>query len=155
MFRAQVAFTVLLIALQTDWGAHVVTPPGSPSFHAPHNEGARSKQTFSWVVRYVHDGDTFRCSDGTRVRLSAIDTPEMPGACRSGRHCAPGDPYASKSALERLIGGRPLQCERVGRTYNRVAAWCSVGGIDLRCAMLRNGYAIRLPQFDKARRLCR
>ena len=110
---------------------------------------------FSCAVRYVTDGDTFRCSDGTRVRLSSIDTPEMPGACRAGRQCAPGNPYAAKAALERLISGRTVQCDPVGMSYNRVAAWCRVNGVDLSCAMVRSGHAVRLPQHDRARRLCR
>ena len=108
---------------------------------------------FACHVAYVHDGDTFRCTDGTRIRLSAIDAPEMPGACRPGRSCAPGDPYEAKATLERLIYGRTVECQPTGTTYNRIAAWCSVGGVDLSCAMLANGEAIRLPRFDPADRL--
>ena len=113
------------------------------------------ERLFSCRVAVVNDGDTFRCSDGTRVRLSAIDTPEMPGACRPGRSCAPGDSYAAKAALERLIRGRTLQCEAVGTSYNRVTAWCSAGGMDLSCAMVKSGHAIRLSKYDRKRRLCR
>src|SRR3954451_10920641 len=91
---------------------------------------------FSCRVAYVHDGDTFRCTDGTRIRLAAIDAPEMSGACRTGRSCAPGDPWRSKTTLEELIGGRTVVCQATGTTYNRIAAWCSVGGTDLSCAML-------------------
>jgi endonuclease YncB( thermonuclease family) len=40
-------------------------------------------------------------------------------------------------------------------SYNRVAAWCSVNGMDLSCAMIRSGHAVRLAQHDKDRRLCR
>ena len=121
------------------------------------SQGAATKPEgrFACAVQYVTDGDTFRCSDGTRIRLSSIDTPEMPGSCRPGRDCAPGDPYAAKATLERLIIGRTVQCEPVGMSYKRIAAWCSVGGVDLSCAMVRSGYAIRLPKFDKERRLCR
>lgn len=146
-----------LIAMQTDFG--VRTPPGGPggltnaenvTVVRPNHSGA-----FSCTVRSVTDGDTFRCTNGTRVRLSSIDAPEMPGSCRPGRTCAPGDPYAAKAALQRLIGGRTLRCEKVGMSYNRVAAWCSAKGVDLSCAMFRNGYAMRLAQFDQERRLCR
>ena len=139
---------MLLAGIQTEFGFR--TPPG-----ALQELPTRTRQGFICAVAYVHDGDTFRCTDGTRVRLSAIDTPEMPGACRPGRRCAPGSPYAAKAALEALIVGRTVRCEAVGTTYNRVAAWCSVGGVDLSCAMVRGGYAVRLPQFDRERRLCR
>lgn len=49
------------------------------------------------------DGDTLRCSEIGRVRLLGIDAPEMPGHCRKSRTCAPGDPAASKKALEKLV----------------------------------------------------
>ena len=42
----------------------------------------------------VLDGDTFTC-DGKRIRMAGIDAPELPGHCRTGRDCAPGDPYDS------------------------------------------------------------
>ena len=109
----------LLLAQSTDFG--VRTPPGEPQSERgwvrtdrPPNRG------FSCVVRYVTDGDTFRCSNGTRVRLSSIDTPEMPGSCRQGRACAPGDPYAAKAALQRLIGGGRSNASRWERA---MAAW--------------------------------
>ena len=140
---------MLLIAQATDFG--VRTPGGAP---APSRGRSTSASTFPCAVSYVTDGDTFRCSNGTRVRLSSIDTPEMPGSCRPGRHCAPGDPYAAKAALQRLIGGRTVQCEPVGVSYNRVAAWCSSGGVDLSCAMVRSGHAIRLSHYEKYRKVC-
>lgn len=157
-----IAAALLLAAPQTDFGLRV--PPGAPAPHGPNVSVVRPKQdtarpkgqaAFSCTVQSVTDGDTFRCADGTRVRLSSIDTPEMPGSCRPGRHCAPGDPFAAKAALQRLIGGRTVRCEPVGMSFNRIAAWCVVGGVDLSCAMVRGGYAIRLPQFDSSRRLCR
>src|SRR5215217_2308892 len=95
------------------------------------------------AVASITDGDTFRCGDGTRIRLQAIDAPEIHG-CRRGRVCAPGDGQASKRALERLIGGRSLRCERTGTSYNRVTAWCTVGGVDVSCALYRGRWAIRL-----------
>lgn len=157
-----IAAAVLWAAMQTNFGVRV--PPGAPTPAGPNVTVVRPKgnpvrppqgATFSCTVQSVTDGDTFRCSNGTRVRLSAIDTPEMPGSCRPGRHCAPGDPYAAKAALQSLVGGRTVQCEAVGTSYNRVAAWCSVHGMDLSCAMVRTGHAIRLRQFDAGRRLCR
>lgn len=141
-------------SLQTDWGVRTVGGEQPPPTRQV-SRAAPARGSFSCTVASVTDGDTFRCSDGTRIRLSSIDTPEMPGSCRPGRSCAPGDPYAAKAALQRLISGRTVQCEPVGMSYNRVAAWCSAGGVDLSCAMIRSGHAIRLPQHDKAHRLCR
>ena len=126
-----------------------------PSFLLRSPKVATVAGSFYCTVRRVTDGDTFRCTDGTKIRLSSIDTPEMPGSCRPGRNCAPGDPYAAKAALQALIAGQTVTCEPVGKSYDRVAAWCSIDGQDLSCAMVRAGYAIRLPQHDPAGRLCR
>lgn len=147
------AAAAMLLALQTDFGIRM--PPGQEPLPRRAPEGSNPKGRFSCIVAYVTDGDTFRCSNGTRVRLAGIDTPEMPGSCRPGRACAPGNPHSAKAALQRLIGGRTVQCQPAGMSYNRVAAWCSVNGIDLNCAMVRTGHAVRLPQHDRQRRLCR
>ena len=142
---------VLLLAVQTDFG--VRPPPGSSPETIRGSSLAASR--FSCRVSYVHDGDTFRCVDGTRIRLSAIDAPEMPGACRPGHSCAPGSPYQAKATLDGLINGRTVQCEPAGKSYNRIAAWCTVNGTDLSCAMLRSGQVVRLARYDPRGRLSR
>lgn len=103
---------------------------------------------FACAVVHVADGDTFTCADRTRVRLAAIDAPELPGHCRTGRACAPGDPFASKTALEALALGRKVKCEPVGTSYDRVVAWCRRGHTDLSCAQVRAGQAIRWYRYD-------
>ncbi|PZQ23985.1 MAG: nuclease [Sphingopyxis macrogoltabida] len=91
----------------------------------------------------VVDGDTLRCG-ATRVRLQGIDAPEMPGHCRQGRECAPGDPYASTDNLRRLVAGGALECRQTDTDrYGRAVALCSVGNVDLSCAQVRSGNAIR------------
>lgn len=51
-------------------------------------------------VEYVHDGDTVKLSDGRRLRLIGIDTPEL------GRDGEPDQPYAvpARDALRHLLG---------------------------------------------------
>lgn len=142
---------LLLIAAQTDFGVRSA-PAAEPAITALDKSGPSG--TFSCMVASVTDGDTFRCTNGVRVRLSAIDTPEMPGSCRKGRTCAPGNPHAARAAFARLISGKTVRCEPAGKSYNRIAAWCSVGGTDLSCAMVRSGHAMRLPKYDRAGRLC-
>lgn len=56
----------------------------------------------------VIDGDTFDCGS-TRIRLSGIDAPELPGHCRQGRQCTPGDPYASTQYLQNLVAAGAVQ----------------------------------------------
>lgn len=40
------------------------------------------------IVVYVTDGDTLRCTDGTRIRIAGIEAREKSGRCHIAR-CAP------------------------------------------------------------------
>ncbi len=112
--------------------------------------------TFLCLAAIAIDGDTLRCREQGRVRLAAIDAAELPGHCRAGRDCAPGDPFAARGALAAMLRG-PVRCQQVdaspGRAgfqprdpYGRIVARCSVGGVDLGEAMLRGGWAVRWPR---------
>lgn len=102
-----------------------------------------SSDTFSCSSPTVVDGDTLRCN-GSRIRLQGIDAPEMPGHCRQGRECAPGDPYASTDNLRRLVSGGAMSCRQTDTDqYGRVVAVCEAGGVDLSCEQVRSGNAIR------------
>jgi endonuclease YncB( thermonuclease family) len=77
------------------------------------------------------------------MRLYAIDAPEMPGSCRPGRQCTPGDPYASRDHLASLTAGKDVRCKEVDRDhYGRQVVQCFAADVDLSCAMVRDGYAV-------------
>ncbi len=89
------------------------------------------------------DGDTLRCADIGLVRLLHIDAPEMPGHCRPGRRCVPGDGREAQRVLAGLIARRRVVCSAEGRdAYGRVLALCTAGGADLSCAMVARGQAV-------------
>ena len=91
----------------------------------------------------VLDGDTIDCGS-TRVRLSGIDAPELPGHCRPGRICTPGDPYASTANLRAVIGEQTLTCRQSETdVYGRAIARCTAGEQDLSCAQIDGGFAVR------------
>lgn len=99
--------------------------------------------TFTCSSPGILDGDTFDCG-GMRVRLAGIDAPELPGHCRPGRECTPGDPYASTENLRRLIGSSELKCRQSGIDhYGRAIAQCSAGEQDLSCGQLKQAQAVR------------
>lgn len=91
-----------------------------------------------------HDGDAIRCAgEAKSMRLHGIDAPEMPGACRPGRACTPGDPYAARDALRALTRNRKVTCEQVDTDhYGRRVVACTAGGEDLGCAMIAAGHAV-------------
>lgn len=90
----------------------------------------------------ITDGDTLRCA-GLRIRLAGIDAPEMPGHCRPGRDCTPGDPFKAKAYLEFITRG-PITCRQEDiDVYGRTVARCRNAEVDLSCAMLDSGNAVR------------
>lgn len=93
------------------------------------------------------DGDTLRC--GTeRIRLLAIDAPELPGHCRVDRQCAPGDPFASTESLRTSLS-EGMTIRRVGQDrYGRTLALVTSGGIDLSCRQLEADAATYKPRWD-------
>lgn len=101
---------------------------------------------FVCAVAWVIDGDTFICRDGRHVRLAGIDAPELHG-CPKWRSCTPGDAKESLHTLVGLAKGRDARCEDVGRSYDRVLAFCTVDGVDLGCAMVRSSEAVRRYSF--------
>lgn len=92
-----------------------------------------------------HDGDAIRCEGqrGKSMRLYAIDAPEMPGVCRPGRRCVPGDPFASRDHLASLTAGRRVTYRVLGHDrYGRSVVQVFADGVDVSCQMVRGGYAI-------------
>ena len=105
--------------------------------------GGSAENTFACPSPRVLDGDTLDCG-AQRVRLGGIDAPELPGHCRSGRQCTPGDPYASTENLRTLASSAALKCRQTDTdVYGRIVARCSAGETDLSCAQIEGGYAVR------------
>lgn len=110
----------------------------------PPQSAAQSSDLYACPQPNHHDGDALRCGyQGHSMRLYAIDAPEMPGACRPGRWCVPGDPYASRNHLASMTAGHSVTYRVVDRDrYGRAVVQAFADGRDLSCAMVRDGYAI-------------
>ena len=111
-------------------------------------------RSFSCTVASVTDGDTFRCAetglDGRqiRVRLSGVAARERDGSCSTGHPCPDASSEAATAELKRLALGETLTCREEGRTYGRIAAFCSSPAAgDLSCAMVASGTAARWDRY--------
>lgn len=145
---------VALVAQSTDFGVRVVgqLPAEAPAQSSPKQTKAQVGDNFRCKVARITDGDTLRCADGTRVRLAGIDAPEI-SECRQGRKCVSGDAHASRRVLASLAADETLQCRRVGTSYSRAVAFCSSQGVDLSCALVRNGAAVK--RYSEQDKVCR
>lgn len=91
-----------------------------------------------------HDGDNlhFRNVTGS-IRLQGIDAPEMPGACRAGRRCVDGDPFAACDYLRSPTHSKTLQCVQEDTDNNdRAMVNCTAGPVNTSCAMIGSGHAV-------------
>lgn len=126
---------------------------GAPMFGGAGRLITGNNGSFSCAVVSVHDGDTMRCQDGTRVRLSGIDARELNGSCAPGHPCAGAPAEAATARLEQLALGWSFVCEDEGRTYNRRAGFCRRSdGLDLSCAMLASGTVAKWGRYWRGHR---
>lgn len=127
--------------------------------------------SFTCTPVRVWDGDgPIWCAEGPKIRLSGIAAREIDGSCKPGHPCPRADGKAARDALIRLIGkpvgrsreghvlvsAKPLRCASHGSGKGeRTAALCSTAsGLDLSCAMVRGGFALRWAQYDRRREVC-
>jgi endonuclease YncB( thermonuclease family) len=95
-------------------------------------------QDFPCTVESITDGDTFRCTDGKKIRIHGIDAPEM------DTEQGP----ASKAALTDVIGGLVVVCEQSGTSYDRIVATCFLDGQDVAALMVQRAQARDCPRYS-------
>ena len=125
--------------------------------------------TFSCTPTAVWDGDgPIWCEEGPKIRLSGIAAREIDGTCNPGHPCPPASGIEARDDLVRLLGGKrgvlptghvvvsaaPMRCRSDGNGKgSRTAAWCTTAaGVDLNCAMVRSGVALRWQRYWRGHR---
>jgi endonuclease YncB( thermonuclease family) len=103
------------------------------------------RQVLSTITGLSHviDGDTIDIA-GTRIRLLAIDAPELEQKCRDAERRSWDCGSAAARALRDHIDGQELKCEssRLDR-FKRVLAICFLpDGSDVNAWMVRQGWAV-------------
>jgi micrococcal nuclease len=104
---------------------------------APLACGSSQQQEERCVVLRVADGDSFRCSDGRRVRLIGIDSPE--------REHRPFGSKAQQALLGILPPGSGVMLEYdvgLNDRYGRLLAYAWAGSTLVNEAMVRGGWAV-------------
>jgi endonuclease YncB( thermonuclease family) len=102
---------------------------------------------------YVTDGDTIRCANGTRVRIAGVQAPdkERSAPCRrrdAAYVCSNTQAARSRAIVQRLVMGRTLACQPVGKSYARIVARCTLpDGRSLSCAAIAAGAATRWDSY--------
>lgn len=126
-------------------------------------------EMFRCMPTRVWDGDgPIWCAEGPRIRLAGIAAREMDESCRPNHPCPPQSGRAARDHLVALLGGPRgeantghiivqgpmLICESEGSARgSRTAAWCRrPDGVQLSCAMVTDGYALRWEIYDPNRR---
>lgn len=106
-------------------------------------------------VSSITDGDTLRCSDGTRVRLHAVAARESDETCKPGHPCPSASAASATAMLSSLASGQTLQCEQTGTSYNRVTAVCwNQQNTEINCAMVNSGTTVVWPKFNQQHAIC-
>nr|WP_272798848.1 hypothetical protein [Sphingobium sp. AntQ-1] len=113
----------------------------------------------------VYDGDgPIWCKEGPKIRLAGIAAREMNGTCRANQPCPKAGAAQSRDFLAALVGqkigqrkeghiivrGPVLTCLSQGNGRGaRTAAWCRTPkGVDLSCAMVKSGMALRWARYQ-------
>jgi endonuclease YncB( thermonuclease family) len=98
----------------------------------------------------VVDGDTILVEGSVAVRLHGIDAPETLQTCERDEKSYDCGKHAT-AALARLIAGRPVRCELVGRDdFKRALGVCFVAGTEINAVMVKQGWALAFVKYSDA-----
>jgi endonuclease YncB( thermonuclease family) len=119
------AFSALLLLLPTPLSAASRAPLPAP---------------WTATIASVTDGDTFRLTDGKRIRIADIDSGETQ---KRQAKCADEIRIGlrQKEAVRALIDGAIVELRPVGRSYARIVARVGWRGRDLGDELVRRGLA--------------
>ena len=102
-------------------------------------------ETGSVTIQSCYDGDTCTTSQGEKIRLACIDTPEIRGK-RS-------DPIPAKEArdyLNNLVKGKEVNIRRVTEDrYGRTVGELTIDGMNLQQNLVNEGYATIYKKYSK------
>ena len=106
------------------------------------------KPTTEYTVRYTIDGDSIQSSDGTTIRLYAIDAPELNQSCYTNNKkwkCG----RDSRQELQAFVKNKQISCKFMDKDkYNRNIEDCSVDNKSINEYMVENGWAVAYTRYS-------
>ena len=97
------------------------------------------------TIKDCYDGDTCTSSDGEKIRLACIDTPEI-----RGKRAKPNEAIAAKNFLNEKIKGKKVSIRRVTEDkYGRTVGELSFNGENLQELLVKEGHAEIYKKYSK------
>ena len=89
------------------------------------------------TIQSCYDSDTCRTTDGARIRLACIDTPEL-----RGERAQPERARAARDHLRAMVVGKPVGLRRITvDRYGRTVGELFVDGMNVQQAMVASRHA--------------
>ena len=97
------------------------------------------------TIKDCYDGDTCTSSEGEKIRLACIDTPEI-----RGKRAKPNEAIAAKNYLNEMIKGKKVSIRRVTEDkYGRTVGELSFNGENLQQLLVKEGHAEIYKKYSK------
>ena len=97
------------------------------------------------TIKGCYDGDTCTYSEGEKIRLACIDTPEI-----RGKRAKPNEAIAAKNFLNEKIKGKKVSIRRVTEDkYGRTVGELSFNGENLQELLVKEGHAEIYKKYSK------
>ena len=88
------------------------------------------------IIKSCYDGDTCTTTDGEKIRLACIDTPEL-----KGKKADPIEAKESRDFLNDLVGNKEVNIRRITTDrYGRTVAELYSGNINIQKLLVDKGY---------------
>ena len=89
------------------------------------------------TIDRCYDGDTCTSTDGEKIRLACIDTPEL-----RGKRADPIPAKAARDYLNGLVAGKEVSIRRITKDrYGRTVAELSKDGVNIQEELVDKGFA--------------
>ena len=97
------------------------------------------------TIKDCYDGDTCTSSEGEKIRLACIDTPEI-----KGKRAKPNEAIAAKNFLNEIIKGKKVSIRRITEDkYGRTVGELTFNGENLQELLVKKGHAEIYKKYSK------